>query len=189
MPALVYPVPLYAGRSPVITSPFRDPARPTHQGVDILFKRIPADGGTMGVPNLPEFSARYYMPNDRLPALAIADGVVKVAKRIGTGGYVQIDHPKLGITSQYMHLARITVKPGQSVLAGTPVGSISYNPSGYKLAHLHFQLRQNGVLVDPAPFLAKLPKIRSPWGWQVYLNMAALGVLGYLGYRYIRGRI
>ena len=55
---------------------------------------------------------------------------------------------RLGMTSWYAHLARITVRRGECVLAGTRVGLVG--ATGHATGpHLHFELRVHGATVNP----------------------------------------
>jgi hypothetical protein len=153
-----------------------------------MFRRLEGEGPPGE--HLPNYSKHYFMP-DGLSALSIADGKVIVSQQIGTGGYVVIEHPEIGFTSQSMHLFNRRVQAGQNVSAGQAIGTIGFNPSGYKLTHLHFQLRRGATgsldsrtLVDPAPFIANLPAIQDPKRTQALLILAAAGLVGYLAYRH-----
>lgn len=88
-----------------------------------------------------------------------------------------------GLQSQYMHLTNLRVKAGDSVETGDVVGTISHNPSGYRLNHLHFQLRQNGSLVDPETVLKDLPVLDAPGG---FLKIAVIGFVVWGGGRLMR---
>jgi murein DD-endopeptidase MepM/ murein hydrolase activator NlpD len=65
----------------------------------------------------------------------------------GYGNLVVISH-RAGMTSWYAHLATIAVRPGQCLVAGTPIGTVGStgNSTG---PHLHFELRLNGAPIDP----------------------------------------
>ncbi len=65
----------------------------------------------------------------------------------GYGNLVVIEH-RAGMTSWYAHLASISVRRGQCVVAGTPIGTVGStgNSTG---PHLHFELRLNGAAIDP----------------------------------------
>jgi hypothetical protein len=83
------------------------------------------------------------------PVVAAGHGCVSSAG-FDSGGYgnlVVIQH-RAGMTSWYAHLSRITVKPGQCVVAGNLVGRVGAtgNATG---PHLHFELRVGGAAVDP----------------------------------------
>jgi murein DD-endopeptidase MepM/ murein hydrolase activator NlpD len=65
----------------------------------------------------------------------------------GYGKLVVIQH-RLGMTSWYAHLARITVRKGRCVVAGNRVGLVG--STGHSTGpHLHFELRVRGATVDP----------------------------------------
>lgn len=80
---------------------------------------------------------------------ATADGVVKEVKgKNSTSGItVVIDH-RNGYTTSYSHLQKVQVKRGRRVQRGDII-ALSGN-SGLSLApHLHYEVRYNGVRVDP----------------------------------------
>lgn len=63
------------------------------------------------------------------------------------GGTVGIDHGQ-GITSLYLHMSKINVKPGQIVKAGEVIGEVG--STGISTGpHLHWGLYINGTPVDP----------------------------------------
>ena len=65
----------------------------------------------------------------------------------GFGKLVVIEH-RLGMTSWYAHLARIAVRPGTCVVAGTPIGRAG--STGRSTGpHLHFETRLRGAAVAP----------------------------------------
>jgi hypothetical protein len=169
---------------PKVSSGFHSSDRPGHDGVDIMYKRLSSDGGPPGGA-VPHSSPGHFMPSD-IPALAFGAGVVTTSKEIGTGGYVVIDHPN-GLQSQYMHLFNRRVKVGDKVSAGDQVGDVGYNVSGYKLIHLHFQIRRNGTLVDPAPLIAGLPVVDAPGGKWVWLLAGGAAIAAGVWFsRYVR---
>jgi murein DD-endopeptidase MepM/ murein hydrolase activator NlpD len=63
------------------------------------------------------------------------------------GIYVLVQHPE-GYQSLYGHLSRILVAVGQEVAAGEVVG-LSGNTGRSSAPHLHFEIRQEGRVVDP----------------------------------------
>jgi peptidoglycan hydrolase-like protein with peptidoglycan-binding domain len=71
-----------------------------------------------------------------------------------TGGYgnlVVIQH-RLGYTTWYGHLSRITSWVGENVVGGTRIGYVG--STGYSTGpHLHWEVRLNNVPVDPMPYL------------------------------------
>jgi murein DD-endopeptidase MepM/ murein hydrolase activator NlpD len=94
------------------------------------------------------------------PIHAAADGVVLLATAttdgnghlVGYGNYVVIAHPD-GFVTLYGHLNSTAVHEGQVVHQGEIIGQegstgLSTGP------HLHFEIRHNGVFLDPALYLA-----------------------------------
>ena len=72
----------------------------------------------------------------------------------GYGGYgnvVLVDSGR-GYTQLYAHLSRAHVAPGQWVDEGALIGVAGCTGSCTG-THLHFELREHGVPVDPFPFL------------------------------------
>jgi murein DD-endopeptidase MepM/ murein hydrolase activator NlpD len=69
----------------------------------------------------------------------------------GYGNVVTIDVGG-GWSLLYAHLSRSHVVPGQWLDTGDPVGEAGCTGSCTG-THLHFELREHGVPVDPAPFL------------------------------------
>ena len=80
--------------------------------------------------------------------VASGSGTVMMARaRIVTGLSVVIEHLP-GVYSLYYHLARILVREGQHVAAGTVLGTVG--STGLATGpHLHWELRAGGVAVDP----------------------------------------
>lgn len=86
-------------------------------------------------------------------ALAVHDGVVAFAGTFaGFGNLVILDHGSRTF-SLYGDLLGITVKKGERVTHGHPVGSIGPTPSGTN--GLYFELRVDGQPVDPLQWLKK----------------------------------
>jgi peptidoglycan hydrolase-like protein with peptidoglycan-binding domain len=65
----------------------------------------------------------------------------------GYGNLVVVRH-RAGMTSWYAHLSRISVSPGECVVAGSRIGRVGStgNSTG---PHLHFELRLRGAAVNP----------------------------------------
>lgn len=81
----------------------------------------------------------------------------RVAKLGSLGVYgltVIIDHGG-GVQSLYAHNSRLLVKVGQYVEAGQGI-AYSGNTGRTTGPHLHFEIRVNGLTVDPSPYLAKV---------------------------------
>lgn len=92
---------------------------------------------------------------------AAYDGTVSVASLADPGGYgneVQIDHFGDGTFSRYGHLSQIDVQVGQYVIAGDRIGlsgglAGAYGSGNSNGPHLHFEIRPQGNLADPATLL------------------------------------
>lgn len=69
----------------------------------------------------------------------------------GYGNLVVVDVGN-GYTLLYGHLSRASVKVGDVVAQGDPIGTAGCTGSCTG-THLHFELRKNGRWVDPTPFL------------------------------------
>jgi murein DD-endopeptidase MepM/ murein hydrolase activator NlpD len=134
----------------IIGSGFRTPARPNHQGVDLMVGRY-------------------------TPIHAVASGVVSVVKcdqdhsgrqtcnvdgypgKGGCGWMVEIVHAN-DVMTRYCHMVeRPAVQVGQKVVAGQQIGRVgtSGNSSG---PHLHFEVHLNNDrrsvgAINPVPFM------------------------------------
>lgn len=87
------------------------------------------------------------------PVMAVADGVVSFAgTRSGYGHTIEVDHGN-GYVTRYAHNSRLTVKAGDLVRAGGQVARAG--SSGRSTgAHVHFEVWENGSVVNPRKFLA-----------------------------------
>ncbi len=86
---------------------------------------------------------------------AAGPGTVIRAGEWGTfGNAVQIDHGG-GVTTIYGHMMwdSLMVQDGAAVVAGTPIG-LEGRTGAATGCHLHFEVRVNGVAIDPEPFMA-----------------------------------
>ena len=116
---------LTAGYGTILNPFYRTPK--SHQGVDYTV----AEGSSI---------------------FATADGVVKEIsdKNSTLGKTVVIDHGN-GYRTSYSHLMSVLVRPGQKVQRGDVI-ALSGN-SGLSLApHLHYEVRYNGLRVDPVHY-------------------------------------
>jgi putative chitinase len=80
------------------------------------------------------------------------------------GNMVVIDHGN-GVTSSYMHLDKIHAKVGQKVPEDIEViGTMGRSGNTPKAGdtHLHFEIRKDGVAVDPMPYLKGAKDIDGP---------------------------
>ena len=82
----------------------------------------------------------------------IASGTVTCASYQGSYGYlVKVDHGN-GLETWYAHCSKMYVKAGQQVSAGDVIAAVGStgNSTG---AHLHLEIRINGVHVNPQNYL------------------------------------
>ena len=92
------------------------------------------------------------MVDEGTPILAYAAGEVDyVGESEAYGLYLQLKHAD-GLTTFYAHCKNISVKKGQQVSVGEKIGEVGAtgNVTG---AHLHFEMRQDGTLVDPIQYI------------------------------------
>lgn len=84
--------------------------------------------------------------------IAANDGIVtKAGLNTAYGNMVIIDHGG-GISTLYAHGSEILVQVGQTVKRGEPV--LKVGSTGYSTgAHAHFEVRLNGVVTDPMPYI------------------------------------
>ncbi|MCD2176882.1 M23 family metallopeptidase [Rhizobium sp. C1] len=94
------------------------------------------------------------------PARSTGAGVViSAGPASGYGNLVEIDHGN-GITTRYGHLSEILVRVGQHVDTGDMIGRVG-NTGRSTGPHLHYEVRRNGVAIDPSGFLNAGLKITS----------------------------
>ncbi|KGM56555.1 hypothetical protein N799_03100 [Lysobacter arseniciresistens ZS79] len=93
------------------------------------------------------------------PVKAVADGVVSFAgTRSGYGHTVEIDHGN-GYVTRYAHNSRLTQKVGALVRAGQEIAKAG--SSGRSTgAHVHFEVWQDGRVVNPKQFLQQRSPLR-----------------------------
>jgi Peptidase family M23 len=66
---------------------------------------------------------------------------------VSYGRWIEIDHGN-GYRTRYAHLSSQIVSMGQSVSQGQKIGAVG-NTGGSSGAHLHYELRRNGVAIRP----------------------------------------
>ena len=94
-----------------------------------------------------------FLIREGTPVLATADGKVTQAETIDNYGVViRIQHENK-IETFYAHLSRIAVKVGQAVKGGDTI-AYSGNTGVSTGPHLHYEVIQNGVSVNPRKFIA-----------------------------------
>ncbi len=108
-----------------------------------------------------QFASWYHMALDitnptGTPIVASQNGTVtKISTGTWDGGYgnnIIIDSGG-GFQTLYAHMSGINVSIGQQVAAGKTVIGYVGNTGRSTGSHLHFEIRRNGVLVNPLPYL------------------------------------
>ena len=86
------------------------------------------------------------------PVIASRSGIVIwVGWRGGYGRTIILQHNE-GFTTLYAHLSSYNVEVNQVVEAGQKIGEVG--STGLSTGpHLHFEIRKDGIPVDPAPYL------------------------------------
>ena len=84
--------------------------------------------------------------------------LAKLAKRLFFSGNIIIVDHGTGIFSNYAHLSRIDVEPGQHIEKGQPVG-LSGATGRVSGPHLHWGIKVNGIYIDPLQFVDVLAAI------------------------------
>jgi murein DD-endopeptidase MepM/ murein hydrolase activator NlpD len=101
-----------------------------------------------GVPGSPHFGVDVANKTGT-PVKAPAAGIVRLAAPsfLLEGGLILIDHG-FGVVSDFLHLSRIDVKPGDLVSQGQVIGAIGATGRATG-PHLHWGMRWNDVRLDP----------------------------------------
>lgn len=80
--------------------------------------------------------------------VAPADGIVDKASFSRSAGYYIVVRHSGGLSTVYMHLSKLSVRPGQRVKQGTTLAR-SGNTGLSTGPHLHYEVRVNGRAVNP----------------------------------------
>ena len=84
--------------------------------------------------------------------VAPADGIVTYSgEKAGFGKFVQVDHG-YGIETIYAHNSALHVRSGQKVKRGVLLAALG-NTGHSTGPHLHYEVRVNGIAVDPLYFI------------------------------------
>lgn len=88
------------------------------------------------------------------PVYAVADGVISYSgRRAGYGNVVEVDHGN-GYVTRYAHNSRLTRKVGELVRAGQEIAKAGSTGRSTG-AHVHFEVWENGRVVNPRKFLSQ----------------------------------
>jgi len=102
-----------------------------------------------------EFHSGLDIPNPiGTPVYAPGNATVETTGEMnGNGRTVVLNHGQ-GITTQYLHLSKIHVNRGQQVRKGQQIAEVG-NTGHSTSPHLHYEVRVNGVPIDPRRGLLK----------------------------------
>lgn len=95
------------------------------------------------------------LPVGALVRAAGGGEVIQAGEEPEYGLFVLIRHPE-GYETMYGHLSRVVVREGDQVTQGAAIGR-SGNTGRSSAPHLHFEIRRDGVSVDPATMLKEVP--------------------------------
>lgn len=86
------------------------------------------------------------------PVYATADGLVSRANWFSSyGNFISIEHGA-DLQTRFAHLSEIVVKAGEKVKKGELIGYVG--STGRSTGpHLHYEVRVDGVAVDPSPYM------------------------------------
>lgn len=143
---------LAGGREPVVTNPFDG----DHEGLDYFFPWETSDPLALGYYTGSHLGRVWYPVGTR--ALAASDGHVVAAGLSSRGHYVVIEHANEDRTG-YSHGQDLLVSVGDDVKGGQDLFMCGWDlkwskePTENNPVHLHFLVKRNGVLIDPARWL------------------------------------
>jgi len=93
-----------------------------------------------------------FMAEAGTPIYAAADGIVAQAESTPDyGNIVKVDHGS-GLETRYAHALRLLVRAGERVQKGQLIAEVGSTGRSTG-AHLHFEVRLNGVPLDPRKYL------------------------------------
>jgi murein DD-endopeptidase MepM/ murein hydrolase activator NlpD len=102
-----------------------------------------------------------YEANHGDPVLAVADGVVTYSSaRSGYGNTVEIDHGN-GYVTRYAHNSRNLAQVGDLVRGGQRI-ALAGSTGRSTGTHVHLEVWENGVVVNPSQFLAPAHPATAP---------------------------
>ena len=114
--------------------------------------RISSRFGWRGIFNRMHYGLDIAAPTGT-PIFSSMDGTVAFANRKGNYGLmIEIDHGN-GVSTRYGHCSAIMVRPGEYVYKGELIGEVGN--TGFSTGpHLHYEIRIDGVPINPEDFLS-----------------------------------
>jgi len=111
-----------------------------------------------GTPKWPHYGVDIALPTGT-PVVAPADAIVTFADDdlFYSGGTLIMDHGHK-LSSSFLHLSKITVRPGQRVKQGQVVGKIGAT-GRVTGAHLDWRMNLRGHRIDPQLLVEPMPKV------------------------------
>ncbi|MDR1951681.1 MAG: peptidoglycan DD-metalloendopeptidase family protein [Bacteroidales bacterium] len=82
------------------------------------------------------------------PVYTVFDGVVRIARRSPSYGFLVVVRHTNGLETYYAHLSKLSVKSGQEIKAGELIG-LGGNTGRSRGSHLHFEVRYLGAPLNP----------------------------------------
>ncbi len=124
-----------------------------HNGIDFRLKSLAQM--RRGVAVLAAADGRVLRARDGVADVSVKQAGAASVENIQCGNGVVISH-RDGLETQYCHMARgsIAVRPGQEVVAGTPIGRVGLS-GNTEYPHLHMSVRKDGKLVEPFAYGAR----------------------------------
>ncbi|MEE4153310.1 MAG: M23 family metallopeptidase [Erythrobacter sp.] len=141
-------------QQPVISVPSRQPVNAGYVSSDFGWRRHPVLGGRRRHHGI-DIAAP-----EGTPVYATADGMVERANYSGSyGNVIYLDHGS-DLQTRYAHLSGLNVRDGQRVKKGDLIGFVG--STGRSTGpHLHYEVRVDGVAVDPDPYMkGAVPEVR-----------------------------
>jgi murein DD-endopeptidase MepM/ murein hydrolase activator NlpD len=90
--------------------------------------------------------------NTGTPVRATRDGSVATAGVHAEYGMVVVIRHEAGFETLYGHNSRLIVRVGQQVVRGQVI-AFSGNTGASTAPHVHYEVRYQGAVIDPVPFL------------------------------------
>jgi peptidoglycan hydrolase-like protein with peptidoglycan-binding domain len=135
----------HSGSSGIATGPVRF-LRPVNGSIGEGFGYPPGHGGRR------HDGIDYPVPMGTPIGAAGVGTVISAGWNSGGYGNLTIIQHRLGYQTYYAHQSSISVSVGQRVSGGVRIGYVG--STGHSTGpHLHFEVRHNGVPIDPVPYL------------------------------------